>query len=180
MRTPGSGKVLAIRSIRTGRRRHSFGYQSIKRVQVNLPTYRPLHAIDDITVSRSIGAGPDFADRLDHLVLEVGAIDQDEDGDRHLSNEDHEQDGGIGHNHAVGFANGSAASEEGDEEHNAAEDDQEDGGESGVIVLEGSLQVTGLGQGKGSECDQSNAAQLKKRVNRERVDQYMVCFVILQ
>lgn len=114
-------------------------------------TYRLLNSIDGLLVSGCVGIRPNPADVIDNLALEVLLVDQHVHGEHDLSDEDHEQDGGIGHGHAVRLPDGSAASEEGDQEDDASEDDQEDGGECGIILLECTLQVARVGQANGSE-----------------------------
>ena len=124
-------------------------------------TYRLLDSLDSLAVL--LGFGPNLADVCHNLILKVLLVDQHENGHDQLSHKDHEQDRGVGHSHAVRFANGSAASEEGDQEDDASEDDESNGGSTGVLsVLPSIVEISGLGQNDGSNGHQSNAAQLKE------------------
>lgn len=63
---------------------------------------------------------------------------------------------GLGH--AVGLANGSAASEERNHEHDRTQDDEEDGRGNDVVVLANLLQIGNFGQRHAADDDQCNTA----------------------
>lgn len=120
-----------------------------------------LQGINGIHVSSCVGLVKDLLDHLKDLRLEVLLVDKHNHGDHDLADEDDQQEGGIGHGHAVRLLDGATAAEERDQEDDATEDDQHNGHRCGIIVVEDSLQVTGRDQGHNSDGHEGNTAQLE-------------------
>lgn len=69
---------------------------------------------------------PCILDNVSHCVLKLFPVGKQQNNERQLQDQQDQQEGGIAHGHADGFANGTAASQEWNEDHNRAQADKND------------------------------------------------------